>query len=95
MVKKEIKFNKSAELEVLYADVFSVVNYESSENDIVKLSRIQHPFLEEYLDDSVKVNNIWQVMTPEGTVFEFSEAKEGQSVIITDPTSKKDYEVRF
>lgn len=89
---------KTKEIETLFADIFYIVEMNKEQSDKrVRLIRIQNPALENYVsaDKSEVVKEVWQVMTPEGTIFEFDSVNEGESILIVDPVSEKEYAVQF
>ena len=79
----------------IYADLFyKIIINGGKENQIEIIS----PELEDCVPQEGMIKEeIYQTITPEGTVLEFNSAgyKEGDVVIVKDPTSKKDYTVVF
>ncbi len=90
-MNKTNKKEETPQIKEIYADIFYVVS--NTKTHI----RIISPLLESYMsdDNNVIIEEVYQVMTPEGNIFEFPKSFEesANEVIIEDPISNIEYKV--
>lgn len=90
-MNKTNKKEETPQIKEIYADIFYVVS--NARTGI----RIISPLLDSYVTDDpdVKVEEVYQAMTPEGNIFEFPKRFEetANAVIIEDPISNVAYKV--
>lgn len=78
--------------DVLYADIFYVLTFDSDSS----IRRVSSPLLENYeCKEGESLQEVFQVMTPEGNIFEFYNPNMEEDKTIIDPISKRAYTVVF
>ena len=90
-MNKTNKKEETPQIKEIYADIFYVVTNTKTAVKIIS------PLLDSYAtnDPNVKVEEVFQVMTPEGNIFEFPKSFEESTneIIIEDPISNIEYKV--
>lgn len=90
-MNKTNKKEETPQIKEIYADIFYVVSNAKSR------MKIMSPLLDSYVTDDpdVKVEEVYQAMTPEGNIFEFPKSfdESANTVIIEDPISNLPYRV--
>lgn len=90
-MNKTNKKEETPQIKEIYADIFYVATNARTAVKIIS------PLLDSYTTDDpdVKVEEVYQAMTPEGNIFEFPKSFEesANAVIIEDPISNIAYKV--
>lgn len=90
-MNKTNKKEETPQIKEIYADIFYVAT------NVRTAVKIISPLLDSYATDDpdVKVEEVYQAMTPEGNIFEFPKSFEetANAVIIEDPVSNIAYKV--
>ena len=90
-MNKTNKKEETPQIKEIYADIFYVVS------NVKTGMKIMSPLLDSYVTDDpdIKVEEVYQAMTPEGNIFEFPKSfdESANTVIIEDPISNLPYRV--